>query len=87
MTHVYIIVPEGVNDQLIPAVFTTRAAAQAAARELWRDSDGYHALRVERRELNKVYDTYSRYNDITGRRATKKPSKIEYVPEHQVFQR
>lgn len=58
--QVFIIVPRGIGEQDPAGVFLDKYEAFAAARRLWKASDGYHELVVQEREVGVVYDSYPR---------------------------
>jgi hypothetical protein len=83
MTHVYLVVPEGVEAKSPAAVCTTREEATVIAEALWRKSDGYHSFAIECRRLGKTYHTFS-LGLVGVLKPTTKPSVIEQVPEREV---
>lgn len=82
MTHVYLVVPQGVSDHSPAAVCGTRDEATKIAEDLWKRSDGYHGFAIECRRLGKVYETFSLGSTYSP--TTTEPPRIEQVNERDV---
>lgn len=83
MTHVYLVIPEGVTAHSPAAVCATRYEATEVAEKLWKQSDGYHSFAIECRRLGKVYSTFP-LGIYSHRSPTTRPSQIEQINERDV---
>ena len=83
LTHVYLVVPEGVSAKNAAAVCTARFRAEKIAEDLWKKSDGYHSFRIECRRLDTVYNTFP-LGGYLGREPTTRPPEIEHVTEREM---
>lgn len=67
MDVVYALIPVGVSEQAPAGVFSTRRRATAAAKKLWKRSDGYHIFEIHEMEIDVTYDSFSRGGNYTYR--------------------
>ena len=57
---VFVLVPSAVYYHGVIGVYESKAEAEAAAKEAWLDSDGYHSFTIFERELGRSVD----YSDL-----------------------